>query len=380
VKEEDGFKLSPQFDYFGDIEMRASFKELTFTGDVRLSAHDCKGIERNWMSFTAAIDPEDIYIPVAAEMKDSKGQSIGAGMILNTDDISLYSTFLSNKKSIKHIDVLKADGFLRYDKDSKEYRISSKEKLTEINLPGNYVSLNTKDCSVKGDGQFDFGCEFGLFEMSPVGTIDYDPNKDKLNMKASIAFKFPFNDVALEKMAKQFEDFPDLPPLDFNNSTYEKSLREIVGLEKSDKIISDLNIYGKIKGKFPEEMLSQLYLADVEFVWDPEKRAYVSQGKLGIATTGKKQMFKQIDGKIAIMKKPTGDEISILLKLDDKTYYFFNYKRGVFQTYSSNEEFNTTIAETKKDKTKFNAPKGKEDFQFMLGSKTKAIAFERMFE
>jgi hypothetical protein len=118
----------------------------------------------------------------------------------------------------------------------------------------------------------------------------------------------------------------------------------------------------------------------VNFVWDKERNAYVSKGKIGIANVMKNQIFKQFDGQIAIYKRATGDEISIALKLDENNFYFFNYKRGLFQTFSTNEDFNNVILETKKDKTKFNAPKGKEDFQFMLGSKTKAIAFMRDFE
>ena len=53
-------------------------------------------------------------------------------------------------------------------------------------------------------------------------------------------------------------------------------------------------------------------------------------------------------------------------------YYYFNYKRGLMQVYSSNEEFNTIISETKKDETKFKL-KDQEDFQFMLGT-TKMVA------
>lgn len=360
--------------------MFAFYKELTFKGEVRLSGHNCSGIDRNWMAFEAAIDPKDIFIPVSEELVDSKGNPVGAGMVLNVDSIGLYSTFLSNKKDKDHIDVMTASGFLKYDKESKEYRISTKDKLIERSLPGNYVSLNTTDCKMIGDGRFDFGCEFGLLEISPVGVMEYDPNTSQLEIKASMSINFPFNDAALSKMEKQISDSPELPPLAFNNSTYEKSLREMIGLTESDKVISDLNIYGKIKGKLPDELVSQLYLADVEFVWDKDRNAYVSKGKIGLANIGKDQIFKQLDGQIAIYKRPTGDEISILLKIDENNYYYFNYKRGLFQTYSTNEDFNNVILETKKDKTKFNAPKGKEDFQFMLGTKTKAIAFMRDFE
>lgn len=380
VSENANFKLSEQFDYVGEIQMFASYKELTFKGEVRLSAHNCAGIARNWMAFEAPIDPENIFIPVSADMYDIQGNPVGAGMVLNTDSIGLYSTFLSNKKNKDHIDVMTAQGFLKYDKQSREYRISTKDKLIERSLPGNYVSLNTSNCKMIGDGRFNFGCEFGLLEISPVGVMEYDPNTSQLEIKASMAINFPFNDAALSKMEKQISDFPELPPLDFNNSTYEKSLRELIGLSEADKVISDLNIYGKIKGKLPEALVAQLYLADVQMVWDKERNAYVSKGKIGVANISKDQIFKQVDGQIAIYKRPTGDEISILLKIDENNYYYFNYKRGLFQTYSTNEDYNNVILETKKDKTKFNAPKGKEDFQFMLGTKTKAVAFMRDFE
>lgn len=379
VKAEDNFKLSEQFDYKGEIEMFASRKELTFKGEVKLSAHNCAGIDRNWMAFTAAIDPENIYIPVSKEQFDVEGNPVGTGMILNQDSVSIYSTFLSNKLDKKHINVMSADGFLRYDKDSKEYRISTREKLQEINLPGQYLSLNTQNCEMKGDGRFDFGVELGLFETFPTGELRFDPVKNNLKIRASVAIKFPFNFDAIDKMGKNFEDKADTA-VNFNNSTYEKSLRELVGLEKADKIMSDLNIYGKIKGRLPDELEVQLFLVDIDFVWDKNKGAFVSEGKIGVATIQKKQIFKSVEGKIAIYKRRTGDEISIYLNITGSNYYFFNYKRGLLQAYSTNEDFNKIITETKKDKTKFNAPKGKEDLTFMLGAKTKAAAFLREFE
>ncbi len=379
VKGEDNFKLSDQFDYKGEIEMFASSKALTFKGEVKLSAHNCSGIDRNWMAFTAAIDPENIFIPVSKEQFDVAGNPVGTGMILNPDSISIYSTFLSNKLAKNHINVMSADGFLRYDKDSKEYRVSSKEKLQEINLPGQYLALNTQSCEMKGDGRFDFGVELGLFETAPTGELRYDPVKNELRMRASVAIKFPFNYDAIDKMGKNFEEKADTA-VNFNNSTYEKSLRELVGLERSDKIMSDLNIYGKVKGKLPDELEVQLFLVDIDFIWDKDKGAFVSEGKIGVATIQKKQIFKSVEGKIAIYKRRTGDEISIYLNITGSNYYFFNYKRGLLQAYSTNEDFNKAITETKKDKTKFKAPKGKDDLEFMLGAKTKAAAFLREFE
>lgn len=378
IDDKAGFRLSPQFEYHGDVEMFASFKELTFTGETRI-AHNCQGLERNWMSFTAALDPEDIFIPVESELVDVTGKPIGAGIVMNNDSIGLYGTFLSVKSKKEHPNVMTADGFLHYDKNTKEYQISNKDKLKEKSLPGNYISLNTENCQFEGDGRFSFGTNLGQVELNNVGEMDYDPAQQKLEIKSSIAINFPFTDEALDKMAKHIVEYPDLQPVDLTNSTYEKALRELIGLEKADRVISDLNIHGKVK-KFPDELVNSIYLADIRFKWDVDRSAYVSYSDIGIANLGKKQVYKYVRGKVAIYKRRTGDEISIFLQMDENNFYFFNYKRGVMQVYSSNEEFNTVISETKKDKTKFKGTKEVEDYQFILSSKTKAVGFRRSFD
>lgn len=372
------FKLSPQFEYNGEVEMYAAYKELTFRGETRI-AHNCNGLERSWMSFEAALDPEDIFIPVAKELTDTKGNPIGAGIIMNNDSIALYSTFLSEKAKKTHIDVMTADGFLHYDKSTKEYQISNMDKLKEKSLPGNYVSLNVESCKLEGDGKFDFGAKLDQVELLSIGEIDYDPTKAKMDIKSSISIKFPFNNIALDKMAKHISEYPDLAALDLENSTYEKALREQVGLEVADKVVSDLSIHGKVK-KFPEELESQIYLADIRFKWDEKRNAYVSYSDIGIANLNKKQVFKYVRGKVVIYKGRTGDKISIFLQMDENNFYYFSYTRGLMSTYSTNEEFNTVILETKKDKTKFKGGKGIEDYMFQLSTKTKAVGFRRSFE
>ena len=88
---------------------------------------------------------------------------------------------------------------------------------------------------------------------------------------------------------------------------------------------------------------------------------------------------RYIKGKVVVFKRITGDEITVYLEPEEDEYYFFNYKRGLMQVFSSDEEYNTIILETKKDNTKFKGGKEKEDFQFMMGSKTFVTAFRRSF-
>ena len=65
-------------------------------------------------------------------------------------------------------------------------------------------------------------------------------------------------------MSKAILEYPDLRAIDVSNSYYEKSLRELVGIEESDRMISDLTINGKIK-KFPASLEAPLFLGDVRF-------------------------------------------------------------------------------------------------------------------
>ncbi len=378
IDDQIGFKLSPQFEYVGEVEMFASSKELSFKGETRI-AHDCAGLERSWMSFEAALDPADIFIPVAKELNDIKGNPLGAGLVMNNDSIALYSTFLSKKAEKTHIDVMTADGFLHYDNSTKEYRISNKDKLIEKSLPGKYVSLNVESCKIQGDGEFNFGVNLDQVELLSIGEIDYNPINAELEIKSSVSVKFPFNNIALDKMAKHIEEYPGLSALDLENSTYEKSLREQVDIEVADKVISDLSIHGKVK-KFPEVLETQIYLADIRFKWDAKRKAYVSYSDIGIANLNKKQVYKYVRGKVVIYKGRTGDKISIFLQMDENNFYYFSYTRGLMSTYSTNEDFNAVILETKKEKTKFKGAKGTEDYTFQLSTKTNAVGFRRSFD
>ena len=89
--------------------------------------------------------------------------------------------------------------------------------------------------------------------------------------------------------------------------------------------------------------------------------------------------MKYVKGKIVISKRLTGNDLTIYLQLDNKNYYYFNYKRGLMQVFSTNEEFNKVISDTKKDDTKFKGEKGQEEFQFMLGTEKIVAPFKSAY-
>jgi hypothetical protein len=89
--------------------------------------------------------------------------------------------------------------------------------------------------------------------------------------------------------------YPEQKPVDITKTYYEKMLREVLGLERSDKLISELSIKGEIK-KLPDELVKPLVLADVKMHWDGPEQSWLSDGPIGIASILKKPVYKLCEG------------------------------------------------------------------------------------
>lgn len=379
IAAEQDFQLSPAFDFFGDVHLTASIKELTFTGSTRIQ-HGCEGLARNWMRFSAPIDPLEVFIPVGDTLLDDQGLRIGAGIHLTDQDpFGTYGTFLSRTRDEDDRDIITAGGLLFYDKGRKEYVISNKDKIRQRNLPGRLVSLAVDPCVVIADGPIQFGVDLGRVKASMVGSMRYETAEQKTFGNGVLVADFFFLENALERMAAEINAYPDQQALDIGKTYYEKFMREALGLEKSDKLISELSIKGEIK-RLPDELVKPIVLGDVKMRWDGPEQSWVSDGPIGVATILKKPVYRLIKGKVHIERKRSGDIITLYLALDDQTYYFFQYSRNMLYAYSSDQQFNTMLSEVKDDKRKLTGG-GKDlpDYQYVLTNKRKVDDFRERF-
>jgi hypothetical protein len=378
VLEKEKFALSPNFEYKGKVILKAADIGLNFDGYTRI-AHKCKDLPKNWFSFKAVIDPKEIVIPITKDLLSDNKRPLGSGVYLNLDttEVIPYAAFLSEKQNAKNHGILTVDGYLVFDKPSQEYRVGSLDKLKELSLPGNYISVHKEKCNVFGDGKFMFLSEPNVLKISTVGTLT--TNKNDMEMKASMLLDFPMNENVLEKFAEQVNEFPDIAVVEIDKTPYAKALREIAGNEKADKVLQDINLYGELKKGY-DEIKKAIFITDVTLKWNPLSLSYVSSGKIGVGHMFKKEVFKYMDGKIEIKKTKKEDIISVFLQTDDTQFLFFTYstKTGVADVYFSNESLNTTIQEMKADKLKTKGEKGEKDYEYRAGSKAKAIAFRNM--
>ncbi len=368
------FTLSPNFDYKGKVKLLASNQFLEFTGAARIH-HNCDKISKGWFKFSSQIDPMKIYIPISKELEGLDGK-IASSVMVTTDSTHLYSAFLSPKKGRTDVEVLPADGFIYFEKLAQEYRISNKEKLAERALTGNYLSLNTKSCTVYGEGKMNLGTNLGQVSTTTVGSVNHFLIPDSTAFDLLMGINFFFDDGAIDKMANDIGVyFTNLTPTNFSRPVYEKGLRELLGKEQADKLISQVNLYGSFK-KFPDELKYTLFLTDLKMKWTTKTSSYLSRGKIGIGNIQKTQINKFVDGRIEIKRKRSGDIITIYLEMDPNNWYFFTYERGLMQAVSSNANFNNIIKEMKPENRK-HEEKDKPAYQFNLCTEAKKKTFLR---
>ena len=368
IADNAGFKLSPKFAFMGDVKLIASNEFVNYSGFTKIS-HSCKGIISNWFKFSEDINPNAIYLPVDTFPTNLTDDKLSSGILLGKDTSYTYATFLSLQNKKNDIAVLPAAGYLFYEKSKQEYLISNKDKLGEIALPGNLVSINTSKCMVTGEGKIDLGQNIGQIEMTTLGNAKHDLENLTTDFDLLMAIDFFFDESALKNMAEALAEDETVEGIDYNRTTYERGLSELIGKDLADKSISEINLYGKYK-KMPAALVHTLVFSDLKMYWNDTTGSYLSRGPIGLSNVNKRQVHKSLKGYIEILKKRTGDVFTIYLEATEDKWYFFTYQRGLMQAISSNEDFNTIV----KLATKGGAP-----YQFIISSVRKKKTFLNKF-
>lgn len=373
ISEEAKFQFNDYFSFAGKVYLFASNKFLTYEGGTKI-VHACGKIGKAYLKFNGEIDPNDILIPLPANTTDMNGKPVGSAIIYGQDTNMVYSSFVSLRGGKKDVDVISSSGFLGFDKESKEYRITNKEKFVEQSLPGNYISLNTENCKVYAEGKMDLGADLGQVQFNTIGIATHNTINDSATFELMSTIDFFFDKGALKKMIKDIEVYNNtLPAIDFSNKVFNKGITEILGKDKGDKVIADLNLNGSIK-KFPDEFEKTFMITNTEMRYDKTSRSFLSVGAIGLGAVNKTEVYKQIPGYIQLQRKKGGDNFTLYFELDPQTWYYFYYFKGVMSVVSSNAEFNNTIKELKSKDKKQDVKSGP-GFQFTTCSPTKRDLF-----
>jgi hypothetical protein len=379
VGKDQYFTLSPYFYFQGNVELDARKTFLTFNGGASI-IHDCPCNEDTYLKFRAEIDPAFVYIPIPEQAFDIDMNYTYAGLFLAGDSVHIYPTFLSRKRLPRDQYIITSSGVLYYDRQSGEYRISSREKLRHPErVPGNLLRLSRSDCVIYGEGKIRLGLVPGQVRIASVGNVVHNMNTDETELNVTLAMNYFMSEDAFEIMAGEIDGKQDLNPVDLADPLYVKNLTELIGSERTEKYQTELGLYGAYQSSVPE-LKHTLFFTNVKLVWNLQSRSYRSVGKIFLGSINGDQVNKQLDGYIELTKRRNGDLVDIYLELDRRNWYYFGYTRGVMSVLSSNSEFNTAVEEVKTSQRKMNTPRDEVQYLYVLSDPRKKAMFIRRMQ
>jgi len=378
IEKNDDFKLNPYFRFIGDVFIDANKEYLTFSGGVKIE-HQCAGIAQNYLQFTSEINPKNVLIPVSSNLRNSDGGRIFNGLYITEDSTHIYQTFIGGRKDYSDTPIMQADGYMYYDEGSDNYKIGSMEKLTDESLPGNLLSFDKNYCNLYGEGSLDLAVEYGQVKITTVGNIIHESDSGLTTMNVMLGFDFFFSDEAMMIMANDIFVVPTLEPVDMSTGQYKKSIRELIGVELANSLTQESNLYG-VMAELPAGIRKyRILLTDVKLKWNQETSSYRSVGKIGIGNIMNKQLNVKTEGCLEIQKKKSGDMFDLYLKLDNETWYYFAYTRGVLQALSNNHSFTNPIQALKTGQRRLDVKSGETSYIYMLSVDRKLQMFLRKF-
>jgi hypothetical protein len=389
IAKDSAFQLSKQFDFYGNLTIQAGNKFLLFDGATRIN-HSCDKFDRNWMSFSAPIDPQNIQIPVSTEMKNLEKEPLSAGIVWrnspNTDSIVLYPTFLSKIEDKTDPIFFTSNGFLQYNKKSAEFQIGSKEKLKNQVDVGNYLALNTKTCSMAGNGTIQLGFDYGAVKIDAVGGITYDQESGETAVNMTAKFQIPLMQNQFEAMAKKINNIDGLKLVELKNTNLEQALLTWTDQKTTDKFKSDYTLKGEVK-KLPNNLEDGIVITGIKMQSFDKVDAQEKGLKTSVSTASLVNFYgipilKNVPFRLflqQIYSENGADRFGMQFNLPAGNDYYFDYefekKDGFFRVISGDVDLMNDIRSLKSDK------KQHKNFKFDAATQQIYLSkFLRLFE
>jgi hypothetical protein len=372
VEEADTFMLSPFFDFQGEVTLAAKDMNLLFDGGVMI-VHDCN-IRRDWLRFTAMVDPENIRIPVSDQPQNVALNKIFSGSMITRDSTHIYPAFLSGRKDYFDANITTASGTLTYDPARESYIITTDDKLYDPRLPGHYLRLDRASCQLYGEGPIDLTLDYGQVQLSAAGNATHLVGEDQFSVNLVLGIDFPFSPDALLIMGREIDSLPTLEPVDLTSDTYRLAMRDLLGREQADRLDQQLGLMG-IYEEIPATWEHTIFFNEFPLVWNQESRSFRWNGKVGIGNIGNIQINKKVDAYIEMVERGSGDTFDMYLRVDERTWYYFAYNPGTLQVLSSNHGFNELVMNLKASDRKVKAKRGQAEYLYSLAAQRRLDLF-----
>lgn len=364
------FYVGPKIQFRGKAVLVSVVRNLEYDGYF-LPLHKLPLPRTDWFKNSAVVNPDSVYINVKTPIKNMNQQTLNNGFNISNDSTHVYTLFFSRKRNQSDPELLKVEGTLFYDTIQKEFKMGDFDKLFNESKKGNIMTVNESKKLISGEGRVNLGFETTKFELKGAGELNYSLVDTSFNMNLSMLLNFPFPPPALRIMSDTLSEqslAAEATKIDANFLS--KSLTEFLDDKNAKKVITELEQDKTIR--LVNDLEKTIFITNIKMVWNPIKRALLSDGEIGINSFGKYKFERNISGKIELIKRRSGDEFTLFIQSPAGSWYFFKFQRGIMYTVGSDPMYNKLIKDnvdkiSKKDDYKLRVANISAKNQFLRG-------------
>ncbi|MGC6428784.1 MAG: hypothetical protein ACON4Y_06095 [Flavobacteriales bacterium] len=369
ISDNSNFKFNPQFLYKGKFKLEGMRKEFLYTGSYKVK-HECSLISNGWVQFSDYVGKEKMELPVGDSILDEYGQQLYSGPILSGDQ--LYPAFLSTLESENDRPMMPINGYLSYDNNKSMFIITNASDSTD---GYSTLTMSNSGCVMKGEGDFNFGMNFGQVEFNNTGEFTYNAMSNTLKSTSMLSLDFYMSDKAMDQFGLELEQDPMADELELAEKYYTNNFNRILS---DPDLVFEYDMFGQFE-KLPKELNKSLYFYEVQLEWDSETNSLISKNSLGLGNIKGYQINKLYTGRIELAKENGEDLFNIYLETDIGESYFFSYYNEFLITRSTIDDYNLEILGVKTQQKKLPTKKGEAQFQYDLSSEDDVDNFKKRF-
>lgn len=366
INELSPLALNSSVDYSGTITLFNHKPTIDFNGYYNIK-QKCFNND-TWVQLADDSDPANLNLPISNNLLSINKRQVCNGFIFSNPGAVIYPAFLTEKNKIPDFQMFNIEGELSFKDDL--YLINN-NGLTETN---NYLTFNTTNCTMEGAGVLNFIEVPGRIQVNSAGSFNYKIVDGEIDMNTSLFLTFHFNKEALTLMAN---DLNSGGIGSTSNSNFQTNANLLKSDEKYQEKLSSLKEYGD-KIPNPDLDKSTIILSDLQLKWDNERKVFSSVAPFTIVAIDGIEVNKTFNGKVEISKAGGTEAITIMILnsgINGNNKYFFMYHNDNMFTYSTNEEFNTLISESPKNKRVLKRYKDLPAYQYITATTEMYLKF-----
>lgn len=365
------FELTPRFEFKGRLTAVGSYRGLDFDGHVH-PIHSLSRPGSGWWRDHRKYVPDSVLFHIDKPINEDKNP-LKVGFALTIDSVHAYPAYFTLGRNYSDSSVLDAGhGIVYWDEAQQKFFTGDSLKLAGGSFKGNYVYLDDKNGIMYGEGATCLGINTTEgFDIKSAGNVTFYHKDSSIHMDLMMLMDFKLPKETMKIFTdKMVENAVGLNATNNSREMVKPALAELLSPDNFNDALKNLT-----SGSIPiyKETEASIFISQVKLVWDQERKAWISEGKIGITAIAGTKIEKMVTGKLMIERKRSGDEITFYFETGGDHWYYMNFLRRNMYVYSSEDAYNNSVRE-------FYQEVSKDGYTLKLASPRAKIKFLNSFE